>query len=77
MASQAILLGHDLGHAANNAGLPTAVVPDAGNLDTSLQNSATIGDACFPQGDFGGNQGPVDSPPTDVPAIAKPVKHHF
>jgi hypothetical protein len=77
LASQAILLGHDLGHAANNAGLSTSVVPDAGNLDTSLQNSATIGDACFPQGDFGGNQGPVDSGPTDVPAVAKPVKHHF
>jgi hypothetical protein len=76
-ASQAILVVDDVCHAADNALLPTSVVPDAGNFDTSLQNSATSGDACFSQGDFRGNQGPVDSPPSDVSAIAKPVKHHF
>jgi RHS repeat-associated protein len=71
-ASRAIVLAHDLAHAANNAGLQTAVVPDAGDSTMSLQNSAAIGNACFPQGDLGGNSGPGDQGPTDVPAIAKP-----
>lgn len=89
MAAMAMVFGHELGHAAVNAGYQSAVVSDntasAGdpnaaqteNIDLSNQNNEAIGNACFPQGDFGGNQGPVDSPPTDVPAIAKPVKHHF
>jgi hypothetical protein len=58
-----------------SAGDPNVALTE--NLDLSNQNTEAIENACFPQGDFGGNQGPVDSPPTDVPAIAKPVKHHF
>ena len=64
IASQTIGLLHDLGHAAYNAGIPTAVVPDnrfvAGSAALSAQNSETIGNACLPQGDAGGNQGPLD-----------------
>lgn len=83
MATQTIILLHEVGHQAYNNGVPTVVLPDdgGGNPDAarqeSLDNSANIGAACMPQGDFGGNQGPIDQPPTDVPAIAKPVKHHF
>ena len=76
-AAQAILLAHDLGHAANNAGFPTVVVNDRGNLAQSLSNSAAIGAACFPQGDFGGNQGPVDQGSGAVPAAARPRGTQF
>jgi hypothetical protein len=54
-----------------------AIGGGAAGAAASVQNTNTIENACAPQGDFGGNQGPVDSPPTDVPAVAKPVKHHF
>jgi RHS repeat-associated protein len=67
---------HDTGHAAYNNFLPSAVVPDGpgvagsgqASLEMSLQNSETVANACLPQGDFGGNQGPVDQGSTAVAA---------
>ena len=83
IASQTILLLHDLGHQAYNNALPTVVTPDGPGytggdanqaMALSLDNSANESDACMPQGDFGGNQGPIDNGGGDVPAIAKPVR---
>jgi RHS repeat-associated protein len=80
--TQAIGLLHDTGHAANFNGLYTAVVTDdpavvgVASPYISTENDVNIGNDCFPQGDFGGNQGPVDQPPTDVPAVAKPLRMH-
>jgi hypothetical protein len=74
---QAIELGHELGHGSANYGAPSAIVNESGNAGLSMQNTQTIANACFPQGDFGGNQGPVDQGSGDVPAVARPVKHHF
>jgi RHS repeat-associated protein len=75
LATQAIVFGHELGHAAVNAGYQSAVVPDApgGVEDSGLsdQNNDAIGNACFPQGDAGGNTGPLDQGGGDVPAVAK------
>lgn len=84
IASQTIGLLHDTAHAAYNAGIPTAVVPDnrfvAGSAALSAQNSETIGNACLPQGDAGGNQGPLDQvTSTDGGAVqaraARPGRH--
>jgi RHS repeat-associated protein len=84
LASQAISLLHDLGHAAENAGVSTAVVDDSlgatgdllASIDLSVQNSYTVGDACFPQGDGGQNQGPIDDGSTPV-AAAKRTRRRF
>lgn len=83
-AGQAIILLHELGHAAENAGVPTAVADDSlaatGDLlvsiTTSYQNSYAVGDACFPQGDAGQNQGPIDDGSAPV-AAAKRSRRHF
>jgi hypothetical protein len=86
MASQTIVLLHETGHQAYVNGLPTIVAADGpaytgGDQDLASQlsqdNNANVGAACMPQGDFGGNQGPVDTPPSEVPAVSRPVKHHF
>jgi hypothetical protein len=84
LASQAIGLLHDLGHAAENAGVSTAVVDDSlgttgdllASIDLSVQNSYTVGDACFPQGDGGQNQGPIDDGSAPV-AAAKRTRRRF
>lgn len=76
LATQAITLLHETGHAATFNGLSSIVQPnDAGSL--SMQNQYAIGDACFPQGDFGGNQGSVSQAPTDIPAVARPKQPNF
>jgi hypothetical protein len=73
-AAQAIVFGHELGHAADFAGYQSAVVPDTpGNVedfDLSNQNNEAVGNACFPQGDTDGNGGPLDQG-GDIPAVAK------
>jgi RHS repeat-associated protein len=84
--TQAIDLMHEVAHAAVDNGLSSVVVDDStqatggsqqASADLSQQNNAAIASACYPQGDFGGNQGPStsDPPQTDVPAIKSPVKH--
>jgi hypothetical protein len=85
MAAQAIVFGHELGHAANFAGYQTAVVPDntgsldnpnfaqTENSDLSDQNNEAVGNACFPQGDTDGNTGPIDQGGGDIPAVVKRV----
>jgi hypothetical protein len=76
MASQEIGMLHDTGHAATLNGLQSVVVwdpadptlpPGAAN-PLSLMNNENIGNACLPQGDFGGNQGPSGGPVV-IPAI--------
>jgi len=45
-----------------------------------MNNTQIVANACFPQGDAGPtvtDPGPVDTGSGDVPAVAKPVKHHF
>ncbi len=84
--TQAIYLMHEVAHAAVLNGLSSVVVDDStqatqgsqqASVDLSTQNTAAIADACYPQGDFGGNQGPntSDPPQTDVPAVRGHVKH--
>jgi hypothetical protein len=67
------VFGHELGHAAGFAGYQSAVVPDApgGVEDPNLsnQNNEAVGNACFPQGDTGGNAAPLDQGGGDVPAV--------
>jgi RHS repeat-associated protein len=82
--TQAIGLLHDTGHAALYNDLASSVITDdpavVGNFASpyiSEQNDVNIAQACFPQGDFGGNQGPVAPPPTEMPAVARPVNPHF
>jgi len=70
--SQQIALLHEDGHVAYGNGLSTVVQPDGNSTAQSMQNNQAVAAACFPQGDFGGNQGPTDQPPGDVPA----VRHH-
>jgi hypothetical protein len=77
---QAIELGHELAHGSIFYGAPPApgfVQDDAGNGAASMNNTQIIANACFPQGDTGGNQGPIDQGSGDVPAVARPIKHHF
>ncbi|MFZ0800596.1 MAG: RHS repeat-associated core domain-containing protein [Terriglobales bacterium] len=83
---QTIEVLHEIGHAANfyflNAGIapPSAMVTDgmggeAGAV-ASIQNTNTAANACFPQGDFGSNSGPLDDP-TAVNAHSKPMRHRL
>ena len=80
---QTIEVLHELGHGSSFYGAPSAITLDGpaiggeAGVAASLQNTVTIENACAPQGDFGGNQGPADSPPPDVPAVVKPINHHF
>ena len=75
-----VILLHELGHAASFAGLPTSVVNDGMawplGYSNSLGNSITVSDACFPKGDGGQNQGPIDDGSTPV-AAAKKARKHF
>lgn len=50
-----------------------------GGVASEMNTSNVLGNCvgAGQTGDFGGNQGPVDSPPTDVPAVKKPVRHRF
>lgn len=76
---QAIEVLHETGHGAANYGTASAMAPDGmggqAGVDASMQNTQTIENNCFPQGDSGGNQGPLDSTPTAVDARAKPRPH--
>jgi RHS repeat-associated protein len=74
---QTIELLHELGHGASMYGGLSAIVADANSAELSEQNTQTIEKACFPQGDFGGNQGPVPPPPTAVPAFQGGHRRHF
>ena len=76
---------HELTHALSmnvvqngDVGLMAAFNPDTDLQppSPSLQPEEIqqLQDSVCPQGDFGGNQGPVDPPPTDVPAFVKPVR---
>jgi hypothetical protein len=69
MLSQAIILLHEVGHAAAFNGLPSVVQSDLIAPDMRIQNQLAVGDACFPQGNFGGNQGPLGSGAVPIPAI--------
>jgi hypothetical protein len=79
--SQAIGFLHETGHAAVINGLPSVVTHDTSGVDPltgaslSLQNDFAVGDACFPQGDFGGNQGSVGQDPGAVSAVTGARKH--
>jgi RHS repeat-associated protein len=73
---QEIAILHELGHAAANAGIPSAVQNDAypnpQGSNVSFQNSQNIADACVPQGDGGQNPGEVDDPgPVDAARKAR------
>ena len=76
IATQTIMLLHETGHQAFNNGFFTVVLPDGGvyGAETSLENSANVGAACVPRGDFGGNQGPLNNGTGVVPAIVRPVR---
>ncbi|HWO35434.1 MAG TPA: hypothetical protein VNO32_42115 [Candidatus Acidoferrum sp.] len=85
-ASQVVGILHELGHAAESAGLPTVLVDDhedvqgdpglgpedSGSL--SLTNSLKIGDARQPNGDGGQDQGAIDDGSGAVAAAAKKRK---
>jgi RHS repeat-associated protein len=49
--SQAIQLGHELGHVAEAYGTPGAILSDDSSPGQSLKNTQTIENNCFPQGD--------------------------
>jgi hypothetical protein len=80
------VFGHELGHAAFDAGYKSALVQDntatgvnpnyeqTENSDLFNQNNEAIGNACFPQGDTGGNAGPLDQGGDDVGAVARPAR---
>ena len=72
---QTIELLHELGHGSSAYGAPSSIMPDGDDRAVSVQNTETIENGCFPQGDFGGNQGPT-SVPTDVPAVSRPHPMH-
>lgn len=71
-----IVLLHEYGHAAWNAGDATVVQPDLGNTTQSMQNTDAIENACFPQGDSP-NVGPADGgqAPVNATRIAHKRKH--
>lgn len=83
-ATLVVSLLHDLGHAAYNAGLSTVVTPnDAVNppgvspdATPSMMNNFAIADACFPTGDGGQNQGPIDNGSSAV-AASKRSRRRF
>jgi hypothetical protein len=85
--NQVVAILHELWHAADAAGAPLSTPPrpdmaalGPSSVDASNMNTVDVETTCLgagAQGDFGGNQGPVDSPPPDVPAVARPVKHHL
>jgi RHS repeat-associated protein len=81
--SQAIVLLHELAHIAGAVGFPSAVLPDATNIpgplggnQMSLNNSQTIADACFPEGDGGDNPGPADDPSNQPVDAARGIRGH-
>lgn len=76
-AFQTIELLHELGHGSAFYGAPSAIVEDSGSASLSGQNTQTIENACFPQGDFGGNQDPITAPPSAVAAFEGPHRTHF
>jgi RHS repeat-associated protein len=53
---QTIELLHEMGHGSANYFASSAIIPDAGNGALSQQNTLTIENNCYPQGDFGGTQ---------------------
>jgi len=65
---QTIEVLHEMGHGSSFYGAPSAIALDGGSPPTSVQNTQTVETNCYPQGDFGGNQGPVGQAPAVVPA---------
>jgi RHS repeat-associated protein len=62
---QAIILLHELGHAAVAWGYPSVMYNDAGYPGAdffSTLNNINVADACFIKGDGGQNPGPMDDP---------------
>jgi len=71
---QAIEVLHELGHGSANFNVPSSIVPDANSAATSISNTQALANGCFPQGDFGGNSGPLAPTNGPVSAVRRRLK---